>query len=477
LVYTQATEPLLWSSDLAVLADIGAPLEVDPAALDCYLACGAIYSPLTMTAGVRRLPSAHTLTLGEAGQASVARYWQPPWGTAKRRPADTRVAVLRDLMIQAIEKRLDPEGPTAVLLSSGVDSSLLIAGARAWLDADMTGFTFRYTDYEGPNNEGPAARELAEYVGADFVELELGPEYVADHIGDMVAAYGEPFGYGLHTAKLGGVTERGFGVALSGMCTDDWWPSQKALWASRARKNAGFALPAIGRGLDMFGDDPPSVVRKGRTFHDLAALSVAEVFYESAVNTLVGNDDRAGLYRDSNVVGPLRQQTIDHMTALMDSVADEHPANQGVHIHWQYSHGDSYLRWNYHWGRVHGLAIEAPYTDAKLVEFLAGSLRPGPGKTEIRELAATIVPREMAFRGKHGQEIPLLEWFRGPLARRIRSELDPERVAEEGTFRPEVVSRYVDEHLSGAANHKWVLWGLWCYLTWYDLFVAPTKGS
>ena len=81
-------------------------------------------------------------------------------------------------------------------------------------------------------------------------------------------------------------------------------------------------------------------------------------------------------------------------------------------------------------------------------------------------LAAEYIPAELAHAPKIPQTIPIDEWFRGPMEQYVRDHLDRRRLAEEGTFDPEVIQRCLEDHIEGRANHKWVLWTCLTYIVW-----------
>ena len=76
LFYAERGGSLAFASELAALmADPSIPRELDPAALDCYLAYGYMQAPRSIWRAVTKLPPAHTLAW-EDGAARIARYWR-----------------------------------------------------------------------------------------------------------------------------------------------------------------------------------------------------------------------------------------------------------------------------------------------------------------------------------------------------------------------------------------------------------------
>ena len=135
LFYHQANGVLRFASELkALLADPALPRRIDPEALDCYLAMGYVPGERCILQGFNKLPPAHALHFDlRVGTAKVWRYWQLPELNAAmpQGPLD-EIALLDELeflLADAVRRQLVADVPVGVLLSGGVDSSLITAMA------------------------------------------------------------------------------------------------------------------------------------------------------------------------------------------------------------------------------------------------------------------------------------------------------------------------------------------------------------
>ena len=119
----------------ALVAGGGIDTAVDPVGLHHYLTFHAVVpAPRTVLAGVRKLPPASLLVVEPDGQRREREYWNP-WtapapGAAPASPdataADWREAIEAALRL-AVRRRLVADVPVGVLLSGGLDSSLIVA--------------------------------------------------------------------------------------------------------------------------------------------------------------------------------------------------------------------------------------------------------------------------------------------------------------------------------------------------------------
>jgi asparagine synthase (glutamine-hydrolysing) len=123
-------------------------------------------------------------------------------------------------------------------------------------------------------------------------------------------------------------------------------------------------------------------------------------------------------------------------------------------------------------------SVEArvPFLDHPLVEYAAGlpaeyKARGTRTKIVLKKLAERYIPHETIYRRKVGFTVPLTPWLKGPLAGFVRETLLGERALGRGYFRPEVITRLVEDHLEGRVDRGRSLWTLLALEMWHRLFV------
>jgi asparagine synthase (glutamine-hydrolysing) len=119
-------------------------------------------------------------------------------------------------------------------------------------------------------------------------------------------------------------------------------------------------------------------------------------------------------------------------------------------------------------------ALEArcPLLDKQFTEYavrLPMSLRVHgwQKKYALRKLLSKYLPWELIVRPKTGFTPPLRDWFRTELRELLGDLLSPDVVRARGYFHPAGVSRLVDQHLQGTANHTYLLWSLLMLEMWF----------
>ncbi len=121
-------EKLLFASELkAILAHPGVRREIDPAALEDYLAYGMVPGTRSIFRGVEKLLPAHTLLVGaDRWDAAPRRYWQLHFDPDPRPTADEWREAVRAKVAEAVRLHLIADVPVGAFLSGGLDSSVVV---------------------------------------------------------------------------------------------------------------------------------------------------------------------------------------------------------------------------------------------------------------------------------------------------------------------------------------------------------------
>ena len=154
-----------------------------------------------------------------------------------------------------------------------------------------------------------------------------------------------------------------------------------------------------------------------------------------------------------------------------DACPDAEPLERLAHGYFKVYLGDQVLTKVDRASMAHALEARAPFLDQRVQEVAARipvrlKLRGAETKRVLRHALAQRLPKDILSRPKKGFGIPVAAWLRGPLAPWLRAVLAPEKVARGGLLDPVFVTRLVDEHTSGAANHQKLLWNLLALELW-----------
>ena len=433
----------------ALLAGGGVDTSVDPVALHHYLSLHSVVPPpRTILKGVTKLAPATVLVLEADGTRTSHRYWEPVF---ERRPDDEgmtaddwRDAVLEALR-RAVDRRLVADVPVGVLLSGGLDSSLVV-GLLA--EAGQEGLATFSVGFESTGGRGGDEFAYSDVVARAFAtdhhQIHIDGCRLMASLEDAVAAMSEPMvshdavGFYLLSQEV----SRHRKVVQSGQGADEvfagyhWYPPMAEVADDdRAGTLAAYAAAFFDRTSAEVGN---LVEPDWRLDHDATRAVVAEHLARPGAATAV---DRA-LRIDTEVMlvdDPVKR--VDNMT----------------------------MAW--------GLEARVPFLDHELVELAAAcppalKLASG-GKGVLKEAARRVIPAEVIDRPKGYFPVPALSHLEGrPLALVAEALHDPAAKAR-GLFRPDAVEALLaapNEHITPLGGNT-----LW-HLGLLELWLQATVG-
>jgi asparagine synthase (glutamine-hydrolysing) len=485
LLYAQRGNELHFASEFTGLRAAGRlstlSTEIDLDALDAYLTFMSIPAPLTIYRGVRKLPPASWLTCDSSG-VRVERYWQLeflPKIDIGERDAAVRV---RELLTDAVRKRLISEVPLGAFLSGGVDSSAVVAVMAGLSPRAVKTFSIGFGDAD--YNELPHARRVAARYNCDHHEFVVEPQAV-DVLPTLVRHYGEPYAdsSAIPSYYLARLTREHVTVALNGDGGDEAFAGYPWHFANRVigswqrvpgpvRRNAERALQAV---------LPPSAERRSvasRLKRLLKAASGTPAERYAGWIGVFSDDLKSELLRPSWRSGGTTARCLTAMFGRFDGL-DAVDTFLAADTNW-YLPTDLLVKMDIA-TMANSLEARSPFLDHHLVEFVASlpsrfKLNGRTSKYILRQAVSDLVPADNLSRPKRGFAVPIGRWFRRELREFAADHLLGRRAAERGLFDPAVVTRIVDKHQSGRADHAHHLWVLLMLELWHREFMDAPRS-
>lgn len=448
LFYHQANGVLRFASELkALLADPLLPRRIDPEALDCYLAMGYVPGERCILQGFNKLPAAHAMLFDlQTGLSKTWRYWQVPELVPAQAPLDETALLdeLEALLEDAVCRQMVADVPVGVLLSGGVDSSLVTAMAvRA--SSQVQTFTIGFPGH-AKLDETEHARLIARHFGTRHTEL-MAEDATADLLPRLARQFDEPMvdSSMIPTFLVSQLVRQHCTVALGGDGGDELfggyghysrlqWLQQRLGW---------FPLP-LRRGIALLAGKLLPVGFKGRNWAqglgvdlDNGLPLIASCFDAKTRRRLLAAQPHWLLVAEAvwqNRV-PAQPDLLQRATR-MDFV--------------NYLAEDILVKVD-RASMLSSLEMRAPLLDYRLIEFAFGKVpsRLKATSTEkkilLKRLTARLLPPEFDQQRKQGFSIPLGEWLKGGAFGKLFNEVlrDPQCSFDAGT---------VDGLLRGQAN-------------------------
>src|SRR5688572_1096637 len=200
LYYSESRRGVLFASEMKALLACGLDYvdrTIDPAAVSQYLAYQWVPAPRTVLASVRKVLPGEYLLLRRGQVTSRTTFYRLPAPAPADRPLDDVVAEFRDQLRAAVTRQLLSDVPIGAFLSGGLDSSAVVAMIRhAQPDYRLPCYTMAFDDdfsSEGSPSDLPFARQAAQHMGVNLIEVHAGPR-VVDRLDEVLFALDEPTG-------------------------------------------------------------------------------------------------------------------------------------------------------------------------------------------------------------------------------------------------------------------------------------------
>jgi asparagine synthase (glutamine-hydrolysing) len=433
LYYRHTDRVLAFASELkGLMTDPTLHRELDAAAFDHYLAYGYVPGHLCMLRGLSKLPAAHALVYRlDTGEAKTWRYWRlPEPGAGAARGDEDLVEELEELLRQSVRRRLIADVPVGILLSGGIDSSLVTALAAQVSGAPVRTFTIAFPG-QGRFNEAAYARLVASHFGADHTELPAEADTL-NLLPALARQYDEPIADSsmIPTYLVSRLIRRHATVALGGDGGDElfggYWHYSWLQRASRWRE----AVPRWARrlaGRAVAGLAP--VGTRGRTYAigagggEAEAIAHVDMYFDAAARrSLLGP-----AWRDAGRAAPEATKT-----ALCNP--GHSSVQQATRVDFSTYMVDDILAKVDRASMLTSLEVRAPWLDHKIIEFAFGQVpdrlraTKTEGKVLPKRLSRKLLPRELDLNRKQGFSIPIDRWLRGDMGRfvdEVLADADP----------------------------------------------------
>ena len=438
LYYAGTDRALRFASSLpALLAAGGIDTEIDPVALHHYMSFHAVVpAPHTIIKGVRKLPPATVMVVEPSGERRETVYWRPAYGSDPEERwltvAETRDRVLMALR-RAVERRLVADVPVGVLLSGGLDSSLVVALLAEAGQRRLKTFSIGFESVGADKGDEFAYSDIvASHFGTDHERIFVPTESLLPVLPDCIAAMSEPMvshdviGFYL----LSEAVSRHVTVVQSGQGADEvfggyhWYP------------------PLL--------DSEDAVSDYARLFMDRDHAEFAE-----AIDTDFVNGDHSLAFIRDHFAADGAPRAIDKALRIDTTVMLVDDPVKRV--------DNMTMAW--------GLEARVPFLDHELVE-LAARVRAewkvaDGGKRVLKEAARRLLPDAVIDRPKGYFPVPALKSIRGDCLAFVRDVLEQPAARRRTLLRRDYVDTLLadpEAHITPLAGSK--LWQVALLETW-----------
>lgn len=430
--YIKESESLRFASTLpALLAAGGVDTSIDPIALNYYMSFHSVVPPeRTILKGIKKLPPATIATIEPDGTMTQERYWQLQYGQTDedRNCSQTEweeetLEVLR----RAVKRRLVADVPVGVLLSGGLDSSLIVGLLAEHSSQQIETFSIGFeTVGDERGDEFKYSDIIAAHYQTRHHKLPIDSAGALPALQDCIATMSEPMvshdniGFYLLSQEV----SKSVKVVQSGQGADEifggyhWYPPL----LNSADALEDYANAFFDRDYAEYCEAVQSQWQQGDCARAFVRDHFAQPGAEAAMDKALRIDTQVMLVDD-----PVKRVDNNTMAA--------------------------------------GLEARVPFLDHEVVEFAARvpanlKIRDG-GKFVLKEAARKVIPSSVIDRPKGYFPVPALKYLRGDFLELARNALCNDTARQRGLFQPQYVEKLLaapEAHLTPLRGSK--LWQL-----------------
>ena len=448
LYYVMTTNAFYFASNIQALLSTGkVDTSLDATSLHHLFSLHAVIpAPGTLFKGIRKCPPAHTMMLNQRGDCEIKRYWN----LSARRPeqplSDSEwTEAIHQALLDAVKKRLTiADVPVGVLLSGGLDSSLLVAMLAEAGVKDIKTFSIGFEDQpEEKGNEFEYSDPVAERYQTDHHKYLIPNSEVLARLPEAVANMAEPM-FGQDAVAFYLLSEqvaKSVKVVQSGQGADEVFAGY--FWYPRMMASPG---KPIERFAPHYFD---------RDHNEYLQMIASKYHVEDVTSSLVASEletEHADTFMDAVLRFDVMSLVVDDPVKRVDNMT---------------------MAW--------GLEARVPFLDQHLVE-VAAQCPPElkllhQGKGVLKQIARGRLPDKVIDRPKGYFPMPALKYVRGAFYEFMADTLNSQASLERGLF-----SRvYIDQLLAEPEHYFTRLNGskLWhCALLeyWLQTQLSPLES-
>ncbi|HVN17600.1 MAG TPA: asparagine synthase (glutamine-hydrolyzing) [Dongiaceae bacterium] len=440
-----------------------------------YLAFGYVNGPCTLFADIKSLTPGHTLTAKGSGDIRISRYWDLPASPNRAGSFENYAVNYRELLESAVESHLMSDVPLGVLLSGGLDSSLVAALMQKRRRDSIQTFSVGYAESE--SSELPMAQQVASVLRTEHHQVKVTADDFFESLPRLIWHEDQPLVWPSSVSLyfVCQLARQHVKVVLTGEGSDETMAGYDryalTLWNRRLARlycgtTPGAARVWIARQISERSWLKASLRRRlGHTF--LARdNSVESLFWENFYSAFTAADQAEVL------AAGIGTNPYDSSRKMWNSSGEF--LTDLLHFDIR-TYLVELLRKQDRMSMAASIESRVPFLDHVAVEYALGisgshKMNGLDGKRILKEAARGLLPDSVIFQKKRGFPTPWRRWLL------LRSNdvqhllLEP-RTQQRGLFRRDAISRMFAQHRANNVDHSDRIWRLLNLELWHRVFV------
>jgi asparagine synthase (glutamine-hydrolysing) len=476
LFYTIVNDHLVFGSEIkAILVYPDYRRDMNYDAIYHYFTLKNIPSPLTAFKGIYSLLPGEILIFSDA-QLSKQRWWKIRFNENQGYDEVDLKEELLALLEDATRLRMRSDVPFGAYLSGGVDSSTVVALMTRFSDKPILTFSLGYED-EFKNKEADLfyARKVSEAFKTEHYEYIMSFNELVDEIGNIIAAFDQPFSGTISTYFLTKLIKKHVKVAISGDAADELFGSYLSHRVAQPMYHFKRLHEKVKKG--SLTDDEKNLFKPCDINFVNGLFNKSEgdeirwryhlyLFSDEEKRELISNDFK----KELNQVN-----SFSLIKEYFHSITSKDPLNKILEMEWNTQLPDQVLAFVDFLSMAHSVEIRSPFLDYRLVEFAAtipGNLkiRNGNVKDILKKTVEPLIPHGITNRPKEGFVLPIFDWMVEKLKDYSVDVLSEKRLEKHHLLNRKVVKKILDDYYSGNKSVAAKVWNLMMFQVWWERY-------
>ncbi|MCA9191823.1 MAG: asparagine synthase (glutamine-hydrolyzing) [Planctomycetales bacterium] len=471
--YYHEGRSIRFASELkGLLADTSLPRHIDQEALDYLLSFNYVPGERSILKGFNKLPPGHKLVYDiNSSKIQISQFWKlPNFDSLTDLSTNCLVDQLEELLVASVANQLTADVPVGILLSGGLDSSIVTAIAAKHVRNIKT-YTVSFPG--SPRyDETKHANLVAKAFGTDHTTIvadEISPEILVK----LAHQYDEPMidSSMIPTFVISRVISTKCRVALGGDGADElfggYFSASQVACLEKHLSYLSFMPRRWISGLAM--DHLPRSFRGRQKLINFGFNCKSDIL---PVHPFLSGPERSSLVSSSDdyvvCAEKLRSARISNCSDSVSRMTRFDFCN--------YLPEDILVKTD-RASMLNSLEQRAPFLDRRIIEFAFRSVPTyqkatcGRKKILLKELGAKLLPKDFSFDRKQGFGVPLQEWFGG---KRWGSYVQEVLLAPDSLFSKKSVN-YLFDQVNKSPCYAETLFGLCMIELWRKLYKVAVK--
>ncbi|OGH18891.1 MAG: asparagine synthase (glutamine-hydrolyzing) [Candidatus Levybacteria bacterium RIFCSPHIGHO2_12_FULL_38_12] len=468
---------LIFASEIkAILSLLDSKPEIDEIAIDDFLTLQYVPTPATGFKDIYKLPAAHYFIYQDK-KLSIRKYWSLNFTKKLTLLEDEWCELVFSEIERSVKSHLISDVSVGVLLSGGLDSSIVVALMAKNSSRRINTFSIGFDDDRF--DETRYAKQVSEMYKTTHTQFTVTSRQLLEHVSNLAQVFDEPIGDNsiLPTLLLSKLTGSKVKVALTGDGGDENFAGYDR-YTFVVLSHLISRFPTSAKKIFQLSSSSVFMVHKTKFTErmDRFLSTLDQKFYRRYINynCFFTNKSKQELYSDDfkKLIG--NNDTYQQYFSIYDKKLSD--LDNALKIDINTYLPDDLLYKSDSASMAYGLELRSPFLDHILMEKVASmpsdiKLKFITKKKILKEIAIKnkLLPKEIIYRSKQGFTIPQNKWFKGPLKKYINDQILSSSM--NGTiFERRKMKSYLDDYFKGKLNYDNNIFALLTLSLWFDKY-------